>query len=171
VSDLETWTNLKSWKAPNPGNEPMHRSTSLDIDGKSMKDVFSSNQVPKLVSQHSVPAAMNLATINLPMESKLGIQRTGSYSGLELLRTDSMNSVEKALFTGSKPIGSNSEHWVRIELDSAPESLGVGPSKTKPVLQLGLDESPIINRGIKTGNFERWSFLNLQNTQSLQSII
>jgi hypothetical protein len=60
---------------------------------------------------------------------------------------------------------------VRIELDSAPESLGVGPSKTKPVLQLGLDGSPIINRGIKTGNFERWSFLNVQNTQSLQSII
>jgi hypothetical protein len=136
-----------------------------------MKNVFSSSQVPKLVSQHSVPAAMNLATINLPMESKLGMQRTGSYSGLELLRTDSMNSVEKALFRGSKPIRSNSEHWVRIELDSAPESLGVGPSKTKPVLQLGLDESPIINRGIKTGNFERWSFLNLQNTQSLQSII
>lgn len=171
LSDLETWTSLKSWKAPTLGNEPIHRSTSLDIDGKSMKDVFSSSQVPKLVSRHSVPAAMNLATINLPMESKLGIQRTGSYSGLEFLRTDSMNSGEKALFTGSKPIRSNSEHWVRIELDSAPESLGVGPSKTKTVLQLGLDESPIINRGINSGNFERWSFLNLQNTQSLQSII
>ncbi|CAM6039164.1 unnamed protein product [Sphagnum compactum] len=155
---LETRTSLKSWrKTPSPIIEPMRRSTSLDSDGKYMKDLFSNNnQMPKLVSQHSLPAAMKLAT-NLPTTPKSGSRRTGS--GLEFFRTGSggLNSLEKAHLTGSQSIRSNSEHWVSIQLDTQPES------KSKPVPQLGMNESP---RGTETGRSARWSFLNLRNALS-----
>jgi len=162
---LETRTSSKSWrKTPTPIIEPMRRSTSLDSDGKYMKDLFSNNnQMPKLVSQHSLPAAMKLAT-NLPTTPKSGSRRTGS--GLEFFRTGSggLNSLEKARLTGSQSIRSNSEHWVSIQLDTRPESLGDASSKSKPVQQqLGMNESP---RGTETGRSARWSFLNLRNALS-----
>jgi hypothetical protein len=161
---LETRTSSKSWrKTPTPIIEPMRRSTSLDSDGKYMKDLFSNNnQVSKLVSQHSLPAAMKLAT-NLPTTPKSGSRRTGS--GLEFFRTGSggLNSLEKAHLTGSQSIRSNSEHWVSIQLDTQPGSLGDASSKSKPVQQLGMNESP---RGTETGRSARWSFLNLRNALS-----
>lgn len=163
---LETRTSSKSWrKTPTPIIEPMRRSTSLDSDGKYMKDLFSNNnQMPKLVSQHSLPAAMKLAT-NLPTTSKSGSRRTGS--GLEFFRTGSgdLNSLEKAHLTGSQSIRSNSEHWVSIQFGTQPESLGDASSKSKPVQQLGMNESP---RGAETGRSARWSFLNLRNALSSQ---
>jgi hypothetical protein len=170
-------------KSPSPVNKPMQRSASLDGDGKSIKDfVSSSNNLlsPRIESQlHSVPAAAsNLATMmNLPTTSNPDFQQAcSSYSGLEFLRTGiSLNSAEKAHLSESQQIRSNSEHWVHIELDDAPgleSSCGVGPSSsTKPVQQqLFVSKSPIISsRGtVETGRLERWSFLNLRNSLSLQ---
>jgi hypothetical protein len=171
---LETGTtSSKSWKlaaspatTPNLKMEAMRRSSSLDnSDGLKLyiRDFFGSphnpNSSPKLLqSQHSLPATMKLATIDLPNSTAVpaaaaaaatskssSIQasprpRTGSYnSGFEkFLRTGSINrvSVENLV---PHVMRSNSEHWVSIELDPARAESSSSSSKTK-ILPVAVDK-------------------------------
>jgi hypothetical protein len=150
--------------------EAMRRSSSLDnSDGLKLyiKDFFSSprnpNSSPKLLqSQHSLPATMKLATINLPNSTAVPAAaaaaatsksssnqaslrpRTGSYnSGFEkFVRTGSINrvSVENLV---PHVMRSNSEHWVSIELDpvraESSSSSASSSSKTK-ILPVAVDK-------------------------------
>ncbi|KAH9550562.1 hypothetical protein CY35_10G078300 [Sphagnum magellanicum] len=173
---LETGTtSSKSWKlaaspatTPNMKMEAMRRSSSLNnSDGLKLyiKDFFSSprnpNSSPKLLqSQHSLPATMKLATINLPNSTAVPAAaaatsksssnqasprpRTGSYnSGFErFVRTGSIKrvSVENLV---PHVMRSNSEHWVSIELDpvraESSSSSASSSSKTK-ILPVAVDK-------------------------------
>ncbi len=171
---LETGTtSSKSWKlaaspatTPNMKTEAMRRSSSLDnSDGLKLyiKDFFSSphnpNSSPKLLqSQHSLPATMKLATINLPNSTAVpaaaaATSKSSSNQGSPRPRKGSYNSgFEKFVRTGSinrvsvenlvpHVMRSNSEHWVSIELDPvrAESSSSSSSSKTK-ILPVAVDK-------------------------------
>ncbi|CAK9859794.1 unnamed protein product [Sphagnum jensenii] len=212
---LETGTtSSSSWKlaaspatTPNMKMEAMRRSSSLDnSDGSKLyiKDFFSSphnpNSSPKLLqSQHSLPATMKLATINLPNSTAVPAAaaaatsksssnqasprpRTGSYNfGFEkFVRTGSINrvSVENLLPHVTR---SNSEHWVSVELDPVRTESSSLSSKTT-ILPVAVDKDQAARIMRKQGegadqspgsrdsnSSERWNFLNLRNLLSSRS--